>query len=366
MHRPGQGHSHGHHSSLSAEQTVKRLDFEDIPVINTMATDPQETRAQALKIRRDLERCREDMPNPTELIESLKAAATEYADVDTSKLWEEYLHLKREFLQVEAENLFLESLLEPGESAQEDVTESELHAMEKQLADIRAMSARKTQEIKSLIGTFAAEIENFPRLVESALNHFDECDEKIWLLEDQTEKTPPLNTMVDADLERRAHELATLAGNMEIEALRLDEETSKKEEYYKHLQSSHEMHTKLDLLSKVLTFFSDWSVDGYENDVVSFTFRSSVPKLKKATQNKHQKPVKEVPYKLRVKVHPKTLGVENAQLEPKNEALIHDTLKEMVFRRMMHAVEVSPDAHNDLEFLLRRVGQWIFLRKSNA
>eukprot|EP00250_Pteridium_aquilinum_P001480 c11670_g1_i1 orf=119-1228(+) len=364
----------GDESPFSAEHTVKRLDFESSPVVSTTQTIST-MRAQALQIRRDLDRCRDDVPDPTELIESLKVAAAEHANVDTSKLWEKFLLLKKEFLQVEAENLFLESFLKPeGESTPENVTESELRALEKQLADLRSTSVKETEEIKSLIGAFAAEMEDFPNLMKSALNHFDECDEKMQLLEsseivqDHTDETSLLlNTETDADLEREARKLSILAGTVEVEILELDAKIGKQVEYYKHIQNLQNTYTKLDLLSKVLAFFSDWTIVGYENNVVILAFKSSATNHKKATQNMHRKPVKEVVYKLHVKVHPKTLAVENAQLEPRNEALIDDILKEMVFRRMMHSLEVSAEPHNDLEFLLRRVGQQITSsRKSGA
>ena len=73
---------------------------------------------------------------------------------------------------------------------------------------------------------------------------------------------------------------------------------------------------RLELLNKVMTFFSDWSVDSCEEDVVTFTFRGSSNKQQKATQNKHQqKLAKELVYKLHVKIDMKSLAVENVQVD---------------------------------------------------
>lgn len=352
-------------SPLTAEHTVKRLDFENIRVVSSTHTISA-TRAQALQIHRDLERCKDAVPDPIELIESLKGPAAEHGNVDTSKLLEKYLLMKKEFLQVEAENLFLESYLkQEGEPDPYNVTESELHALEKQLADLRSMSGKETEEIKTLIGAFTAEMESFPCLLDSALDSFDEWDKKMQLMEaseaveDHMDEASPLNGETNADLERQARELAFLTGNVEIEILELDAKILKQEEYYKRIQNLHNTHTRLDLLNKVLSFLSDWwTIVGYKNNVVILAFKSSSSK-QKATQNKHMKPVKEVEYKLHVKVHPKTLAVDKAQFESKSEVPIDDILKEMIFRRMMHSLEVSAEPHNDLEFLLRRVGQRI-------
>ena len=73
---------------------------------------------------------------------------------------------------------------------------------------------------------------------------------------------------------------------------------------------------RLELLNKVMTFFSDWSVDSCEEDVVTFTFRGLSTKHKKAKQNKNQqKPAKDLVYKLHVKIDMKSLAVENVQVD---------------------------------------------------
>ena len=65
-----------------------------------------------------------------------------------------------------------------------------------------------------------------------------------------------------------------------------------------------------------MTFFSDWSVDSCEENMITFSFRSSSPKQKKALQNKlQQKLTKELVYKLHVSMNMKSLAVENVQVD---------------------------------------------------
>ncbi|MCO5581304.1 hypothetical protein L7F22_035183 [Adiantum nelumboides] len=347
----------GIESPFSAEPTVKRLNFENIPVFNT---SPQNMAAQAQQLRRDLERCKEEMTDPMELLESLKATAAGYVNADISKLWEKYLSLKREFLQVEAENLFLESYLTPEAEPIED-SDSELHDLENQLADLQSRTTKESEEIQYLIGAFTEEIEKFPKLMQSALNQFDECDRKMHaelsnFPEDHMDEHAQNTGSED---ERKALELSILTGRVQNEILELDSKLSKEEEYYDRIQSLHNTYTKLDLLKKVQSFFCDWTVTRCENDVVMFTLKNSSIKQKKVTGSRHATPSKQVVYKLHVKVHPETLAVENAKLEPKNEVLVNEIFKELALRRMMHSLEVSGELHNDLEFFLRRLGQRI-------
>ncbi|KAI5077671.1 hypothetical protein GOP47_0007495 [Adiantum capillus-veneris] len=341
-------------SLFSADRSIKRLDFENIPVFNS---SPQIMRAQAQQIRRDLERCKEEMTDPMELLGSLKAAAPDYANVDTSKLWEKYLSLKREFLQVEAENLFLDSYLTREAEPVQD-SDRELRDVEKQLADLQSMTTKESEEIKSLVGAFAEEIEIFPRLMECALNHFDECDTKMHV--ESLEYMDEHSRYADSEDERRALELSILTESVQNEILELDSKVSKAEEYYDRIQNLHNTHTKLDLLRKVQSFFCGWAIARCENDMVTFALKNSTAsKQKQVTGSRHMTPSKQRVYKLHVKVHPKTLAVENAQLEPKDEALVNEILKELALRRMMHSLEVSGELHNDLEFVLRRAGQRI-------
>jgi hypothetical protein len=72
---------------------------------------------------------------------------------------------------------------------------------------------------------------------------------------------------------------------------------------------------RLNLLKKVMTFFSDWNVDNCEENMVTFSFRSLSPKQKKAVHNKHQqKPAKELMYRLQVSINFKSFVVENVQV----------------------------------------------------
>ncbi|KAH7277585.1 hypothetical protein KP509_39G057800 [Ceratopteris richardii] len=319
------------------------------------------------------------MTDPSELLESLKAAAVDYEDIDVIKLWERYLSLKKDFLQVEAENLFVESCL-TSETEPISDSETEMRALERQFSDLVSMTTRESEEIKSLIGVFTEEMENFPKLMDTVLDHFAECDKKVhldssWYRECMDESTH----CVGSDVEQKALELSILTGSLQNEILELEIQTSKDEEYYKHIRNLNEVHNKYELLGKILSFFSEWTIAECEHDMVTLVFKnpslrhkkgtenSSTMKNKRVPGNKHVKPSKEVVYKLHVKFDPKTLAVESAQLEPRSEASVEDILKEMVMRRMMHSLEVSGEPHNDMEYLLRKAGQRITsLRKSAA